>query len=131
MALRVLLCESPRSFVLASEHSALVFRHRPSNVLAGLDGTFDAFHRQPSLPRCVVQFLALKSLDLSAYRSVKASGVLGTLGLINIDSDVYLCVISAATRVATVRPEEHVQKILSVDFCSFSLLPPSDAAIPS
>ncbi|KAL8872853.1 MAG: hypothetical protein Q9174_001584 [Haloplaca sp. 1 TL-2023] len=117
MSLRVLLCESPRSLVLASEHYALVFRGGPSNLLASVDGASDALH-YPSALRCVVQFSMLKSLDLSAYRSVQASGVLGTLGLINVDSDVFLCVISAATRVATVRPEEHVQKILSVDFCS-------------
>lgn len=117
MSLRVFLCESPRAIALVSERRALIFRHSPSNIVAGLDGASDSANPQSYTPKCIVQFSSLDSLDLSAYHSVQASGVHGTLGLINVDADIYLCVISAAVRVATVRPEEHVQKILAVQFC--------------
>ncbi|KAL9131869.1 MAG: hypothetical protein Q9217_000315 [Psora testacea] len=56
------------------------------------------------------------SIDLSDYRVLRASGVHGTLGLINLGSEIFLCVISGAAHVATVRPNETVQRILSVEF---------------
>jgi hypothetical protein len=42
--------------------------------------------------------------------------VYGTLGLINIKTDVFLCVITEALPVAAVRPGENVQRITSVEF---------------
>jgi hypothetical protein len=65
----------------------------------------------------MVEFATLEDVDLTEYRSLRLSGVHGTLGLININADVFLCVISGAVRVAMVRPNETVQRILSVDFC--------------
>lgn len=49
----------------------------------------------------MVEFVAHKDIDLTDYRVLQASGVHGTLGLININADVFLCVISGAVRVAT------------------------------
>lgn len=117
MSLRLFLQENPRVIVLASERHALVFRHSSSSVDIGLDGTLEAHNNHSSVPKCVVEFTALRDFDVSGYRLIRASGIHGTLGLINIDADIYLCVISAAIKVATVRPDENVQKILSVEFC--------------
>lgn len=49
----------------------------------------------------MVEFTAHKDVDLTDYRVLRASRVHGTLGLININADVFLCVISGAVRVAT------------------------------
>ena len=49
----------------------------------------------------MVEFTAHSDVDLRDYRVLRASGVHGTLGLININADVFLCVISGAVRVAT------------------------------
>ncbi|KAL8857049.1 MAG: hypothetical protein Q9178_006341 [Gyalolechia marmorata] len=102
MSLRVFLQESPRTLVLASETHALLFCYNPSEMNASSDASLS---NKPSslrsIPKCVVEFAALDSLDLSAYRSLHPSGIHGTLGLINIDTDTFLCVISAAIRVAT------------------------------
>jgi hypothetical protein len=38
------------------------------------------------------------------------------LGLISVGGDVFLCVVTHASRVATVRPGETVERILSVQF---------------
>ena len=65
----------------------------------------------------MVEFSRIDSVDLSDYRTLRSKKVFGTLGLINIDIDTYLCVITAASLVATVRPGEEVQRILSVEFC--------------
>lgn len=49
----------------------------------------------------MVEFTAHEDVDLTDYHVLRASGVHGTLGLININADVFLCVISGAIRVAT------------------------------
>ncbi|MCJ1286922.1 inositol polyphosphate 5-phosphatase [Xylographa opegraphella] len=64
----------------------------------------------------MVEFASLSTIDLSDYRSIRTSGVYGTLGLININRDVFLSVITQASHVATVRPGENVQRIVAVDF---------------
>ena len=65
----------------------------------------------------MVEFLAIDRIDLTEYRSVPRLGVHGTLGLINVNTDVFLCVITAASSVAELRPREHVQRIVAVEFC--------------
>lgn len=65
----------------------------------------------------MVEFSAIDNVDLSGFRELSTATVQGTLGLVNINADVFLCTISGANRVATVRPGETIQKILSVDFC--------------
>ncbi|KAI9880671.1 MAG: inositol polyphosphate 5-phosphatase [Pleopsidium flavum] len=63
----------------------------------------------------MVEFSALNTISLEDYRTLNPS-VQGTLGLITINNDVFLCVVSGASRVASVRPGESVQRISSVDF---------------
>ncbi|KAL8694146.1 MAG: hypothetical protein Q9218_001143 [Villophora microphyllina] len=116
MSLRILIRDSPRAIALASERHALTFQHSPTSTATGFDGVPELSNHHSSTPKCIVQFSALDSIDLSAYRWFRASGIHGTLGLINVGTDIFLCVISTAIRVATVRPNEHVQKILSVEF---------------
>ena len=65
----------------------------------------------------MVEFVALGTIDLTDYVPLHPSGVHGTLGLVNVNADVFLCVISGAVPVALVRPGEHVQRIVSVNFC--------------
>lgn len=135
MSLRVFLQEDPRVIALASERHVMVFRYNrtrqrrktsaASSPAVGSDAVLGVPNQQAATPKCAVEFTALENCDLSSYRLVRASGIHGTLGLINIDADVYLCVINAAIKVATVRPDEHVQKILSVEFCQCSCLCPS------
>ncbi|KAL8952292.1 MAG: hypothetical protein Q9222_001781 [Ikaeria aurantiellina] len=127
MSLSILVRESPRSIALASEHHALIFRYSASGSVVPTDGLSDASSRSLLFSKCVVEFSPLQSLDLSGYRSIQTSGVQGTLGLINIGTDTFLCVISAAVKVAVVRPGESVQRILAVDFCWYSL--PSRTAL--
>jgi len=115
MSLRLLLRDHPqRSFALVTDTHALVFRHSLSYT-----GT-DTYKNGPSArpaSKCMVEFSALEDVDLVDYGVLRGSGVHGTLGLFNINTDCFLCVISGAIRVATVRPNETVQRILSVEFC--------------
>ena len=112
MSLRLLIRDHPfRAFAVATNTHALIFRHTASS--SGQEQNSRFVSSKP-VSRCMVEFS--EHVDLSDYRILRTSGVHGTLGLINIGDDLFLCVISGAVRVATVRPYETVQRILSVDF---------------
>jgi synaptojanin len=125
MSLRVLLKDHPqRTIAIATDTHALVFRHSPSNT--GDGGSYSSLKIPP---KSMVEFCDLKAIDISPYRNLYPSGAHGTLGLININTDIFLCVISKAVRVATVRPGENVQRIQAVEFCMyFNWYPQVDAS---
>lgn len=126
--IRVLIRDYPhRSIALATDSHVLVFRHTPTAADRAANGFYPGSGNvsQTSVssggapgqpPRCMVEFSDVHSTDLSDYRNFSAQPVYGTLGLITVSNDVFLCVVSAASRAATVRPGETVQKILAVDF---------------
>lgn len=126
MAVKVLLREKPsRAIALATATHVLIFRHSSNgqshsqNVSTTSLQSQLAGHSSQNTgggPRCIVELLPLQTAELSDFRTLSYS-VYGTLGLITVDNDVFLCVVSGTTRGATVRPDETVQKILSVDFC--------------
>jgi hypothetical protein len=68
----------------------------------------------------MVEFVEKSRTDLREYRPLNHSTIQGTLGLIAIKSDVFLCVVTGASRVATVRPKETVQRISTVEFCKLA-----------
>ena len=115
MSLQLLLRDHPqRAIALATESHALILRHSSSTTATDL-GPHESHKLSPH--SCMVEFSRLKAIDLTDYRTLHSSPVHGTLGLINMNADVYLCVISGAVRVATVRPGETIQRIFSVEFC--------------
>lgn len=124
MAARVLLREHPhRSVALATSSHVLIFRHSSSsrsasnskislhNSLAGA-----GISGETGGPRCIVELVKYGEADLSNYKPISLS-VHGTLGLITVDGDVFLCVVSGTSRAAQRRPKETVNRILSVEFC--------------
>ena len=116
MSLQLLLRDHPaRAFAIVTETHALVFRHSQSTSNGELQST--AINGRASPSKGIVEFSALTDVDLSEYRVIRSSGIYGTLGLINVNDDVFLCLITAAVRVASLRPWENVLKILSVEFC--------------
>lgn len=114
MSSRILLREQPsRSLAILTDSHALIFGHGPST--AGTQSYGSSV--QAGASRCMVEFSALDHVALADYRPLRTSNVHGTLGLINIRADVFICIISGAVGVANVRPGETVQKVLSVEFC--------------
>ncbi|KAL8820753.1 MAG: hypothetical protein Q9191_007453 [Dirinaria sp. TL-2023a] len=93
---------------------ALIFRHTAFS--SATEAQESGSNVKQFASKCMVEFSTIGAADFTGYREVQASSIYGTLGLINIGTDVFLCVISASTRVATVRPAETVQRILSADF---------------
>jgi hypothetical protein len=124
MSIRVLLREYPhRSIALVTATHALVFRHSPTTNDV-VDGSLTSLHSIPARtsidgvppPKCMVEFADASTTDLSDYRTLSPLPVHGTLGLITIAHDVFLCVTTGASKVATVRPGETVEKIFGVEF---------------
>ena len=101
MSSRVLLREQPsRALAVLTDSHALIFRHSLSGDGGDL-GSNNETSTRSSASKCMVEFTAQNEIDLGDYHVLRASGVHGTLGLININADVFLCVISGAVRVAT------------------------------
>ena len=120
MSVRVLIEDHPhRTLALATGEHALIFRHTHTAEYGNNSSSSSLAqpnsNRPSAPPRCMVEFALRSSLDLSGYRLVNLAQ--GTLGLITLNNDVFLCAVTGATQVATVRPGETVQKIHSVEFC--------------
>jgi hypothetical protein len=121
MSVRVLIRDHPhRTVAFTTSDHTLVFRHSHSaadnnNQNGSLFSGPSNSYRQNVTPRCMVEFAARNSLDLDGYRIV--NNAMGTLGLITLNNDVFLCAIISASQVASVRPGETVQRIHSVEFC--------------
>lgn len=118
MPVQIRIRDAPsRSIALVSDDKyALIFKCTSASSSNGYNG-FDPVEGSAT-PRYQVEFSTRPDVDLDGYRAHGFTKyVYGTLGLITIDKDVFLCVVSAAQeRVATVRPGETVQKIQSVEF---------------
>ena len=126
MSIRALIRESPsRSIALVTPTHALIFRHTPSTNDSIGNGSLASSSRtsldtSASMPKCMVEFAALSSADLGDYRNLCPVPVHGTLGLITINNDVFLCLVTGASKVAVVRPGETVEKIYAVEFYCLS-----------
>jgi hypothetical protein len=129
MPIRVLLKDLPhRTLALTTDDHALVFRPTRSadhgSSSSSISLTVQSSNRQLGQnlsPRCMVEFAPHTSLDFAGYRTIGIAQ--GTLGLITLNGDVFLCTVTDALQVATPRPGETVQKLQSVDFCKiYSLL---------
>lgn len=112
MPIKVFLRESPqRAIALGTDTHVLIFRHSQSSVGASSTSLPDG-----TAPRCIVEFSPWEGVDMKDYRSLPSLDIKGTLGLITINSDVFLCVVNDSKRAATVRPGETIQQIKNVEF---------------
>lgn len=123
MSIRVLIKDYPhRAIALTTATHALVLRHSSSSTSEnnGFSSSQTSLggNGQASA-RAMVEFSTIQEVDLSEYRAlnVGSTGIHGTLGLITVNGDIFMVVVSSASKVATVRPGETVQRIQSVNFC--------------
>lgn len=103
--MKVLVREQPRSLALSTDTHVLVFRY--------------FFHSQPGeieRPKCIVEFAPIGKCDLQKYRPLSNQEIFGFLGIINMDSDVFLCTITKKAQVASPRPGETIFRIYGVEF---------------
>ena len=120
MALRILLQNQPtRSINIVSESHALLIR---ASSEAWTPATSDRY----ATSKITASFVVLDDVDL-VHSQVLCPKGFGTLGVVSFDKDLFLCVITAASPVASVRPGELVQRILAVEFCNLIWPFPSSA----
>jgi hypothetical protein len=124
MSTRVLIHDYPhRTLALVTDQHALIFRHShaqpEANSRLGSQTSLSSTNQGRSniTPRCLVEFTDKASIDFTQFHTVGSAK--GTLGLITLNNDVFLCVITGAEEVATVRPGETVQRIFAVEFCGW------------
>ncbi|KAF3769058.1 hypothetical protein M406DRAFT_249144, partial [Cryphonectria parasitica EP155] len=117
-----------RAIAIVSNDHALIFRHSPTTSeaiangsltsvpsarpRAGTGGSLSDSHA----PKCMVEFTTVTKKTLSEYRPLTSRPIYGTLGLISVGRDVFLSVITHASRVSTLRPGETIERILAVEF---------------
>ncbi|KAF6840029.1 SacI domain and endonuclease/exonuclease/phosphatase [Colletotrichum plurivorum] len=111
-----------RAIAIVSSTHALIFRYNFSST-APANGSLTSLASRsrpnggdggPS--KCMVEFTQVTKKTLADYRPLTPRPIFGTLGLISVEGDVFLSVVTHATRVATLRPGETVERIASVAF---------------
>ncbi|KAF9879070.1 SacI domain and endonuclease/exonuclease/phosphatase [Colletotrichum karsti] len=113
-----------RAVAIVSSSHALIFRYNFSSTGAAANGSLTSLASTRSRPnggdgaaaKCMVEFTQITKKTLADYRPLTPRPIFGTLGLISVDGDVFLSVVTHATRVATLRPGETVERIASVAF---------------
>lgn len=121
---RILIREHPRAIAIVSSSYALILRHSPITAEAIASGSLPSVatartsngNGDSPTAKCMAEFSPVSDKLLADYRSLTPRPIYGTLGLISVNGDVFLCVITQAVRVATVRPGEMVEKIESTQF---------------
>ncbi|RYP27748.1 hypothetical protein DL767_007523 [Monosporascus sp. MG133] len=112
-----------RAIAITTATHILIFRYSPTTNEAIHDGSLASVSSarpratgEGLVSKCMVEFSPISRDLLSDFRPLTPRPIYGTLGLIAINQDVFLCVITHAARVATLRPGETVERILGVDF---------------
>lgn len=115
---RLLIREYPhRAIAIVSSSHALIFRYSPPSNDALNDGSTRSRNGPEGLvSKCMVEFSHRTDELLRDFRPLTPQPIFGTLGLISINQDVFISVITQASRVASVRPGETVERIGNVDF---------------
>lgn len=110
--LRVLCRDQPRRSIALVTDDDCVLEITQPNVDYGRNGPTT---KHPDTSRCLLEAFFRSSSDLRGFRLLGEGW--GTLGLISLNHDVFICVVTSSSRAATVRPGETVLKIENVEFC--------------
>lgn len=114
---QILIREYPhRVIAIASRSHALILRHSTATSEAIANASPQRAAAVNAASKCMVEFSPVSDKLLADYRPLTPRPIYGTLGLISIGGDAFLCVITQASRVATLRPGETVEKIEAVQF---------------
>lgn len=131
MAARVLVNDQDeRCIALATESNVLFFHPQPG---ADDEISIHSFrpHDQNSTiaptiaPRCAVELSDAGTANLTGFAKLSTRKCHGCLGLIGLGRDIFICIITNAQQVATLKPDEHVSRITGVEFCMQDLSRPA------
>ncbi len=115
-----------RAIAIVSSTHALILRYSQTTSEAIANGSLasvpsgrprsNSTNNDALNSKCIVEFSPVTQQMLADYRPLTSRPIYGTLGFIALGRDVFICVITHASRVATLRPGETVERILSVQF---------------
>lgn len=118
-----------RSIAIVSASHALILRYTASTSEAIANGSLTSVVAsarprgvagESPVSKCMVEFAPVSKRLLQDYRRLTHRPIYGTLGLIAVNNDVFISVITHASRTATVRPGETVERIAGVAFYCLS-----------
>ncbi|PHH74230.1 hypothetical protein CDD82_5041 [Ophiocordyceps australis] len=115
-----------RSIAIVSSSHALILRYSSSATETQHNGSHASLASarsrtaESTVAKCMVEFSPVSQPLLAQYRPLAPRPIYGTLGLMAVDGQVFLSVITRAVRAATVRPGETVERISSVAFYCLS-----------
>ena len=116
-----------RSIAVVSSSHALILRYSSSTADAGPNSSQTSLSSgrgrtapESAITKCMVEFAPISERLLKDYRPLTPRPIYGTLGLITVNGEVFLSVITTAARAATVRPGETVERIGGVAFYCLS-----------
>jgi synaptojanin len=117
-----------RSIAIVSSSHTLILRYSSTSGEPNANGSHTSLsstrarngNSDSGFAKCMVEFSRTSEHLLRDYRSLSPRPVYGTLGLISVQGEVFLSVITQAARAATVRPGETVERIGSVAFYCLS-----------
>ena len=115
-----------RSIAIVSLSHALILRYSAAATEGVSNGSSASLPRQRAaggdglVAKCMVEFSPISPSLLKDYRPLTTRPVYGTLGLIASNNEVFLSIITHASRAATVRPGETVERIAHVAFYCLS-----------
>lgn len=117
-----------RSIAIVSASHALILRYTASTSEAIANGSLTSVASarprgnggESPVSKCMVEFAPVSQRLLQDYRRLTHRPIYGTLGLIAVNGEVFISVITHASRAATVRPGETVERIAGVAFYCLS-----------
>lgn len=137
--MKLYLNERPRTLIIVSNNYALIIRH-PFPVYKNLNNNHHHLHHHHhhsssgssklgsasngrlSSNKVIVEFVRKDLLKLANYKDITpvksklSRHLLGFLGLLNVNNNVYLGFITAQTKIASPTIGEDIYKITGVDF---------------
>ncbi|RIA99440.1 SacI homology domain-containing protein [Glomus cerebriforme] len=111
----LLVRDFPRALALRPSHSYDSSSSVNSAVLV-----FENIHENYDRlrPQCNVTLVKDSDFDVSEYRRLSSKHVYGCLGLLQVEKDMFLAVVTGCTHIGEIRPGESVHRILDVEFYS-------------
>lgn len=101
------LISNPRTLLITSPTHALIFRPSPNHA----NTVTSPLHR----PEVVVEFIDIK--ELGNPSSIKLARCCGCLGLLQLDRDIFVSIVTHTTSFSSLDPtREPIHRILAVDF---------------
>lgn len=108
--MKIYVRHRPRSIALADEDYALVIRYAENASTV-------TNSKEPPTPKCIIEFARRADIKLEEqYGLLSDIEHDGCLGLIEINSDIFVCLISSSEQVAFPRQGEVVNLIHAVEF---------------